>query len=192
MKKFGYARVSSNDQRLDLQLDALNNVGCDKIFSEKMSATKDRPQLEAMNSQLRSGDVVVVWKLDRLGRSLRQLVNLVNWYREIGVEFISINDNIDTTSAQGRLTFNLFASFAEFEREIISERTRAGLQAAKKKGRVGGRKTGLSKPNQLKAFAILQMLKDESKSVADIQRELGLAKVTYYRYKAWAEAQGKQ
>ncbi len=184
--KFGYARVSTKDQNLELQHNALKEIGCDRVFSEKISATKERPELEAMNNQLRAGDIVIVWKLDRLGRSLRQLVNLVNWYRENDIQFISINDSIDTTTAQGRLTFNLFASFAEFEREMISERTKAGLDAARKQGRVGGRKKGISKENQIKAFAILSMLEDQDKSVAEIQKALSLSKVTYYRYKNWA------
>ncbi len=184
--KFGYARVSTKDQNLELQHTALKEIGYERIFSEKISATKEPPELEAMNNQLRAGDIVIVWKLDRLGRSLRQLVNLVNWYRENDIQFISINDSIDTTTAQGRLTFNLFASFAEFEREMISERTKAGLDAARKQGRVGGRKKGISKENQIKAFAILSMLEDQDKSVAEIQKALSLSKVTYYRYKNWA------
>lgn len=148
--KFGYARVSTKDQNLELQYTALKEIGCERIFSEKISAKKERPELEAMNNQLRAGDIVIVWKLDRLGRSLRQLVNFVNWYRGNDIQFISINDNIDTTTAQGRLTFNLFASFAEFEREMISERTKAGLEAARKQGRVRGRKKAYQKKTKSK------------------------------------------
>ena len=114
--KIGYARVSTRDQNLDLQLEALQKFECEKLFQEKQSAVKERPELDRMLSILRNGDIVVVWKLDRLGRSLRHLVDLMSLFKEKGVEFISLNDNIDTTTIQGRLIFNLFASFAEFER----------------------------------------------------------------------------
>lgn len=193
--KFGYARVSTKDQNLDLQIDALEKVSCEKIYKEKVSAVKERPVLEKMNAQLRKGDVVVVWKLDRLGRSLKHLVELGNYYREIGVELISIQDNIDTTTAQGRLMFNLFATFAEFERELISERTKAGLVRARANGRTGGRPKGLSKESKQKAWAIMGMLDqvDETggpkHSAADIQKILGIPKTTYYRLIEWAESQ---
>jgi len=160
--KVGYARVSTRDQNLDLQLEALKNSGCEEIFSEKISAVKERPELEKMISILRKGDIVIVWKLDRLGRSLRHLI-----FREKGVEFISLNDNIDTTTIHGRLIFNIFASFAEFERELISERTKAGLEAARKKGRVGGRKPGLNKESQNKAY-MAYALTETDKPIQDI------------------------
>jgi DNA invertase Pin-like site-specific DNA recombinase len=182
--KVGYARVSTRDQNLELQIEALQNSGCEEIFSEKISAAKERPELEKMISILRKGDVVIVWKLDRLGRSLRHLLNLVTMFREKNVEFVSLNDNIDTTTIHGRLIFNIFASFAEFERELISERTRAGLEAARKKGRVGGRKPGLNKESQAKAYmAHALMLTD--KPVQDILKILKLSKSTYYRYLDW-------
>ncbi len=123
--KIGYARVSTQDQNLELQIEALKKFGCEEIFKEKKSAVKERPELEKMLMHLRAGDVVVVWKLDRLGRSLEHLIDLVTGFREKNVEFVSLNDSIDTTTIQGRLTFNIFASFAEFEREIIRERTLA-------------------------------------------------------------------
>jgi len=184
--KVGYARVSTHDQNLDLQLEALQNSECKEIFSEKISAVKERPELEKMISILRKGDIVIVWKLDRLGRSLRHLINLVTIFREKGVEFISLNDNIDTTTIHGRLIFNIFASFAEFERELISERTKAGLDAARKKGRVGGRKPGLNKESQSKAY-MAQALAETDKPVQDILQILKLSKSTYYRYLEWVK-----
>ena len=117
--KIGYARVSTQDQKLELQLDALAHYGCEQIFKEKKSGkSKDRPELERMISQLRSGDTVVVWKLDRLGRSLKDLIELVSDFKERGVEFVSLQDGINTTTPTGKFTFNIFASLAEFEREM--------------------------------------------------------------------------
>ena len=186
--KIGYARVSTKDQNLEMQTGALKEYGCELIYSEKISAIKTRPELEKMNQHLRSGDTVVVWKLDRLGRSLKQLIELINWYKENDIQFISISDNMDTTTAQGRLIFNVFASFAEFERELASERTKAGLAAARLKGRKGGRPKGLSKESQTKAWAIYGMLNDTKHdySAAEIQRVLNVPKNTYYRFKNWA------
>lgn len=135
---------------------------------------------------LRKGDGVVVWKLDRLGRSARHLINLVTMFREKGVEFISINDNMDTTTVHGRLIFNIFASFAEFERELISERTKAGVAAARAKGCVGGRKPGLSKESQKTAYAALH-LADQELPVSDILKQLNISKATYYRYLDFAK-----
>jgi DNA invertase Pin-like site-specific DNA recombinase len=180
--KIGYARVSTKDQKLELQTEALKQAGCERIFKEKVSAVKERPQLEQMMEHLREGDVVVVWKLDRLGRSLRHLIDLVTTFRTKGVEFVSLNDNIDTTTAQGRLTFNIFASFAEFERELISERTRAGLKAARAKGRKGGRKPGLSKRSRANALAAFNLSKDPDYSVQEILSVIDISKATYYRY----------
>src|ERR1700709_109340 len=120
--KIGYARVSTQDQKLELQKDALLKAGCEMIFEEKISGTsKDRPQLILMFEKFRKGDTLVVWKLDRLGRSLRDLIDLVAKLKNIGVTFFSINDNIDTSTATGRFAFSLFASLAEFEREMIKE-----------------------------------------------------------------------
>ena len=191
--KIGYARVSTNDQKLEMQLEALEGHGCELIFKEKKSAAKERPELDKMVSQLRKDDQVVVWKLDRLGRSLRHLVNLINKFNETGVQFVSLKDNIDTTTAQGRLMFNLFASFAEFERELISERTKAGLANARSQGRKGGRKPGLSKESKQKAWNALHLLRTKPEmSVKDIQEELGISKGTYYRYIEWAENDEKE
>jgi DNA invertase Pin-like site-specific DNA recombinase len=180
--KLGYARVSTRDQNLDLQLEALQKAGCEKIFQEKQSAVKDRPELDRLLNHLRSGDMVIVWKLDRLGRSLKHLVDLMALFREKEVEFISLNDNIDTTTIQGRLIFNLFASFAEFERELIRERTLAGLKAARVKGRVGGRKKGLNNEQKKTAYAAWHLSQKNEQPVGDIIKVLKISRATYYRY----------
>jgi DNA invertase Pin-like site-specific DNA recombinase len=165
---YGYARVGTEDQKLNLQLDALKNAKCDKIFKEKISAAKERPELEKMIGLLTKGDRVVVWKLDRLGRSLRHLIDLVKGFEEKEVKFVSIQDNIDTTTAQGRFIFNLFASLAEFERDVIRERTHAGLSAARARGRTGGRPKGLSLEAQLKAQYAKKLYADRLLSILEI------------------------
>lgn len=143
--RLGYARISTNDQNLDLQLDALREHGCERFFTDTVSGAKaQRPGLDQMLKEARPLDVIVIWKLDRLGRSLKHLVDLVAELNERDIGLRSLNDPIDTTTAQGRLVFNIFASLAEFEREIIRERTNAGLAAARARGRRGGRKPGLS------------------------------------------------
>lgn len=124
--KIGYARTSTLDQNLDLQLDALQNCGCEKIYQEQISSIKDkRPQLENCLQSLRAGDVLYIWRLDRLGRSLKDLINIVNQLQDIGCELVSVKESIDTSTTAGKLTFHLFASLAEFERELIRERTQA-------------------------------------------------------------------
>lgn len=179
----GYARVSTKDQSLNLQEDALQKAGCKKIFSEHISGAKsERPELKAMMAHLREGDIVIVWKLDRLGRSLRDLVNLISKFQEMGVGFKSLNDNIDTTTATGKLTFHLFAALAEFERDIISQRTKAGLEAARARGRKGGRPKGLSKKAQDKARLAESLYNEKEKSIADICKHLNITKPTFYNY----------
>jgi DNA invertase Pin-like site-specific DNA recombinase len=141
----GYVRVSRNEQNLDLQLDSLNKLGIEKVFKEKTGgASKDRPEFDRMLTLLRSGDVIVVWRIDRLGRSTLSLVQLMAELRERGIEFRSIIEGVDTTTPMGRLWYTLSAVFAENEREIIRERTIAGLAAARLRGRKGGRRFGLS------------------------------------------------
>ena len=196
--KIGYARVSTADQNLGLQLDALQKIECEQIFQEIQSAVKERPELEKMLGILRKGDIVVVWKLDRLGRSLRHLVDLMDIFKEKGVEFVSLNDNIDTTTSQGRLIFNLFASFAEFERELIRDRTIAGLKRARENGRIGGKKKGLSAEAKDKAFAALSLTEGNNKlprdnrlSIDDIAKTMNLSRATYYRYMDWAKKNRK-
>ncbi len=179
---YGYARVSTEDQKLNLQLDALKKAGCNKIFKEKISAAKERPELEKMISLLQKGDRVVVWKLDRLGRSLRHLIDLVKSFEEKRVKFISLQDNINTQTAQGRFIFNLFASLAEFERDIIRERTHAGLSAARARGRKGGRPKGLSLEAQLKAQYAKKLYEDRSLSIESICKKVGVSRRTLYNY----------
>ena len=180
----GYARVSTQDQQLHLQLDDLQRTGCERIFQEKVSSGKDRPQLRLLIDSLRTGDTVVVWKLDRLGRSLKELIGLVNDFQERGVGFRSLNDAIDTTTAQGRLVFNLFASLAEFERDLIRERTRAGLTAARARGRQGGRPKGISKETVSKAQAVRTLYESREKTASEIGKLLGISRATVYRYLA--------
>ena len=179
---YGYARVSTEGQNLDLQLDALKKAGCAKIFKEKISAAKERPELDKMMALLGKGDTVVVWKLDRLGRSLRHLIDLVNGLEEKKVKFISLQDGINTQTAQGRFIFNLFASLAEFERDIIRERTQAGLSAARARGRKGGRPKGLSLEAQLKAQYAKKLYADKSLSIDFICKKVGVSRRTLYNY----------
>jgi len=179
---YGYARVSTEDQKLNLQLDALKNAGCNKIFKEKISAARERPELEKMISLLEKGDCIVVWKLDRLGRSLRHLIDLVKSFEEKKVKFVSLQDNINTQTAQGRFIFNLFASLAEFERDIIRERTYAGLIAARARGKKGGRPKGLSLEAQLKAQYAKKLYADKSLSIDFICKKVGVSRRTLYNY----------
>src|SRR3954452_23585940 len=174
-----YARVSTDEQNLDLQRDALQKAGCAEIYTDNVSGTKARrPGLETALSHLRSGDTLVVWRLDRLGRSLRHLIDTVTDLQQRGVGFKSITESIDTTTSGGRLVFNIFASLAEFEREIIKERTNAGLQAARARGRKGGRRTALT-PKQLQ---IAQQLYDVKTPVQEICETLGISRATFYRH----------
>jgi len=180
--KIGYARVSTKDQNLSMQLDALKEAGCEQIFKEKISgASIERKELDNLVGQLRKGDIIVVWKLDRLARSLKDLLRLVNEFQEKGVGFISLNDPIDTTTPQGRLVFTLFGALAEFEREIIKERTKAGLESARARGRKGGRPPGLSKEASYKASAAVEMY-IKRMPVNEIAKSLGISKTTLYKY----------
>lgn len=186
--KIGYARVSTQDQVLDMQIDELKLAKCQQIFQEKISSGKERPQLLKMLEMLREGDTVVVYKLDRLGRSLRELVNLIAQLEERKIEFISLKDAIDTSTAQGRFFLNIFASLAEFERDIIRERTRAGLSAARARGRMGGKKKGLS-PDAIKKAETAVMLYKEKKTAEEIAGIIGVGRSTVYRY---LEAMGQK
>ena len=143
--QIGYVRVSTNEQNTDLQREALERSGCEQIFEEKMSGTvANRPALKKLLRTLKEGDTLVVWKLDRLGRSMRNLVLLVDELRQRGIHFRSLTDSIDTSSPMGRFIFHIMSALAEMERELIVERTLAGLAAARAKGRVGGRRPKLS------------------------------------------------
>jgi len=181
--KIGYARVSTKEQSFDLQLDALRKAGCKKIYQETVSGAKAaRLQLDLMLDNLRAGDVLVIWKLDRLDRSLRHLVELVHGLMEKGVGLKSLNDPIDTTTPQGRLSFNLFASLAEFERDLIRERTQAGLSAARVRGRRGGRPRGLPSSAEVTARAAETLYTERKLSVRQIADRLGISKSTLYAY----------
>jgi DNA invertase Pin-like site-specific DNA recombinase len=176
----GYARVSTDDQNLDLQRDALEKAGCEQIFTDRISGTKDRrPGLEEALSHLRPGDTLVVWRLDRLGRSLRHLIDTVTDLQERGIGFKSLQESIDTTTSGGKLVFHIFGALAEFEREIIRERTNAGLQAARARGRNGGRPKKLT----VKQIQILQHLAaDKKHTVKEICQTLGIGRTAFYRY----------
>lgn len=181
--KIGYARVSTQDQELSLQLDALNDAGCKKIYQEKITgSTKERPQLIEMIEHLREGDVVIIWKLDRLARSLKDLVSLVNEIQGKGGALHSLNDQIDTTTPHGKFTFHIFAALAEFERDIICERTKAGLAAARARGRMGGRPKGLSKKAQHTAIIAEKLYQERELTVKEICEQLSISKGTFYNY----------
>jgi DNA invertase Pin-like site-specific DNA recombinase len=176
----GYARISTHDQTLALQQDALEKVGCEKIFTDRVSGTKaQRIGLTEALSHLREGDTLVVWRLDRLGRSLRHLINTITELNARGVGFKSLTENIDTTTSGGKLVFHIFGALAEFEREIIRERTQAGLASARSRGKVGGRPKALS----ARQVQILRnMAADPSLTVSDICKTLGIGRTTFYRY----------
>src|SRR3982751_2527370 len=176
----GYARVSTDEQNLNLQRDALTKAGCEQIFTDSVSGTKARrPGLEQALSHLRPGDTLVVWWLDRLGRSLRHLIDTVTELQERGIGFKSLTESIDTTTSGGKLVFHIFGALAEFEREIIRERTQAGLQSARARGRMGGRRTALT-PKQLQIAK--ELYESKTTSVADICQTLGVSRATFYRY----------
>lgn len=174
--RIGYARVSTNEQSTDSQLDALERAGCERIYQESFSGkSKTRPELERMIDALRDGDIVVVQRLDRLGRSLKDLIELLDGFKQQGVQFISLNENIDTTTAIGELAFHMIGSIAQFERRLISERTKAGLAAARARGRKGGRKAKLSVLDIKKAQA---MLLDPEMTKAEVARYFGVSRPT--------------
>lgn len=176
----GYARVSTRDQKPHLQLDALREAGCERVFEEKISGAKrDRPELNAALDFMRIGDSLVVWKLDRLARSTRQLLETVESLEQRGIGLRILTQNIDTTNAGGRLIFTVFSAIAEFEREIIRERTRAGLDSARSRGRKGGRPRILSEKDLKQARALLT---DPEITVEDVARRLGVGPSTLYRY----------
>ena len=177
--KIGYARVSTRDQNLDAQVDALKEAGAKKLFTEKQSGkSRKRTELEKMLEQLREGDVVVVTKYDRLARSLPDLLSIVATIRDKGAGFKSLGEDIDTTTPSGRLIFHVFASIAEFERERIVERTHEGLTAARKRGRVGGRPKALAP----EAVEDVKRMRDvELRPIAEIARVFKVSRSTIYR-----------
>lgn len=172
----GYARVSTQDQSLGLQNDALRIAGCEEIFSEKITGKqRERPELQNCLRMLRKGDVLVVWKLDRLARSLKDLVELITELEAKKVGFRSITEAIDTTTAGGKLVFHIFGALAEFEHNLIRERTLAGLAAARARGRKGGRKPSMSQSDIQKAAA---MLLDPKITKSEVARHFGISRVT--------------
>ncbi len=176
----GYARVSTQDQNPELQLDVLKKEGCEKVFTEKASgAQRDRPQLKTAGGYMREGDTLVVWKLDRLARSLKQLIETVEELERRGIGLRSLTEAIDTTTAGGKLVFHIFAALAEFDRSSIRERTSAGLQAARERGRTGGRPPALSERDLQEARALL---KDQNITVDKVAKRLGVAASTLYRH----------
>ena len=185
----GYARVSSHNQNLDMQLDALTRADCIQIFEEKVTGSRrDRPELENMMKMLRAGDTVVVYKLDRLGRSMKHLIEIVNQLHEMDVNFISLQENIDTSTAAGRFFFHTMAALAEFEREMIKERSKSGLEAARQRGRVGGRPKADAKAVE-KALKLYDAKTHSLKEITDI---CGISKHTLYRnLKNRSQASGK-
>ncbi|AOX26621.1 recombinase family protein [Pseudomonas aeruginosa] len=177
----GYARVSTDDQTTALQADALAKAGCSRIYTDKASgkSTAARPQLEECLADLREGDTLVVWRLDRLGRSVPDLVRIVGELERKGVGFKSLTESIDTSTASGTLIFHMFAAIAEFERNLIQERTQAGLAAARARGRVGGRKPKLD-AKQIRHIKTL--LRDPNTSVAELAKDYGVSRTTIYKH----------
>lgn len=175
----GYARVSTDGQNLDAQTDALKAVAAERIFADKISGgARERPELDKLFEQLREGDVVVVTKYDRLARSLRDLLDIVAAIEARGAGFRSLADDIDTTTSAGRLVFHVFASIAQFERERIAERTKEGLEAARRRGRVGGRPAALSADRKAE---VRRMRDGEGRRIADIARLFSVSVSTVRR-----------
>lgn len=176
---YGYARVSTNDQTTDLQRDALERAGCDRILTDVASGARARrPELDHMLDLLREGDTVVVWKLDRLGRSMRNLVDLMSTFDERGVRFRSLTESMDTSTPGGTLVFNIFGSLAQFERDLIRERTRAGLEAARARGRKGGRPAKL---DEKQVREVRRLYKSRTVTVGQIAAMIHAGRSTVYR-----------
>jgi DNA invertase Pin-like site-specific DNA recombinase len=176
----GYARVSTDDQKLNLQQDALNKAGCEKIFEDYLGGTKaSRPGLNAALEMARAGDTLVVWRLDRLGRSLKDLLQLTETLKERSIGLCSLEESINTTSSSGQLVFHLFGALAEFERNLIRERTQAGLKAARARGRKGGRPKAL---DQNKRQLAVKLYNERQHSIDEICQMMGISKPTLYKY----------
>lgn len=184
--KFGYARVSTLEQNLDLQIDALKEAGCEKIITDEISGSvAERPGLSKLREQLRRGDTLVVWRLDRLGRSLKHLLKLVSELERLGVGFQSLQENIDTSSPTGKLIFHIFGALSEFERNLTRERTKAGLEAARARGRQGGRPNKLSQEKIQTAkelYAQRENEKSKKWSIDEICDMVKVSRPTLYKY----------
>lgn len=176
----GYVRVSKREQNPKLQRRELEAAGCGRIYEERVSSRQEsRPQLEAVIDYCREGDTLVVWKLDRLGRSIQELIGVVNDLRDRGVEFRSLRESLDTNTPGGKLVFHVFVSIAEFERDIIRERTMAGLEAARARGRKGGRRPVM---DQRKIALASRLMRNRETSISDICEAIGVSRATLYRY----------
>ncbi len=179
-QKIGYARVSTDDQHLDLQIDALKKAGCAVIYKEKVSGKNtERLELEQCRKALRAGDTLMVWRLDRLGRSLSDLVRIVGELERDGIGFESLTEKIETTNANGKLTFHIFAALAEFERNLIRERTHAGLTAARARGRKGGRKPAL---DEKQIREVKALMRDPSVNITNVAQRYQVSRTTLYKY----------
>lgn len=179
-QRIGYARVSTDDQHLDLQRDALTKAGCSVTFEEKARGkTADRPELEQCLQVLRAGDTIVVWRLDRLGHSLQDLLRIVADLEQRDIAFESLIEKIDTSNAAGQLILHVFAALSEFERNLIRERTQVGLAAARARGRAGGRKPKL---DDKQVREIKALLRDPDIQVADVARRYGVSRTTLYKH----------
>ena len=178
-QRIGYARVSTDDQNLDLQRDALRQAGCSTIYEEAASGkSAARPELEQCLKALRAGDTLVVWRLDRLGRSLKDLLRIVDDLKERGISFVSLTEKIETDTAAGKMAFHLFGALSEFERSLIRERTQAGLAAARARGRAGGRKPKL---DDKQVREIRRLMTDPTISVSQIAKSYKVSRTTIYK-----------
>ncbi len=179
----GYARVSTEDQTLDLQTDALKKAGCERIFTDTASGAKtDRLGLEETLHFVRPGDTLIVWRLDRLGRSLKHLIETISQLQDRHIGFRSITENIDTTTSGGKLIFHMFGALAEFERDLIRERTNAGLAAMRARGRRGGRPRAAALNDPKKVEMAQRLYNDKKNTIADICGTLRISRATLYRY----------
>ena len=183
-KIIGYARVSTQEQNLDHQINELKEYGCDEIYTEKGTGTKlDRPEFNNMISSVRNGDSIVVYKFDRLSRSTKDLINICSELNQKNVSVVSIKDNIDTTTVTGKFFFTVVSAFSQLERDLIVERTKAGLDAARRKGKQPGRKKGMSQETIKKCEYIHYLYEINDKSIQTLCEENGISKPTYYAYK---------
>ena len=178
--KIGYARVSTVEQNLDLQIDALKKAGCEKIITDEISGAKsERNGLQELMTMLRKGDEIIVWRLDRLGRSLKHLIELINHFNDVGVTFTSLQESINTNNSTGKLIFHIFGALSEFERNLILERTKAGLASARARGRLGGRPKKLNKDKRKLAK---ELYNSKKYSLTQICSMLSISKPTLYKY----------
>ena len=175
--KYGYMRTSKTTQELALQRDTLEKYGVSEIYEEQVSGVKNRPQLEKLLSKLQKGDTLVVWKLDRLGRTAKELVNLVDAFDKRGIHFVSLTENIDTVSPTGKFLVTILCAMAAMERDVLIMRTKAGLEAAKKRGRVGGR----PKVPKDKVKEAITLYKSNDYSIAEICQKVQISRATLYR-----------